>query len=73
MIDGHAHSTSLPDGSADAVVMSGVTSLMSDILPGVRRGRPAVDERWTICHRRSLVGLPRVGTVPRTYFEASKT
>jgi hypothetical protein len=33
VIEGRAHSTSLPGGSADAVVMSGVTSLMIDIAP----------------------------------------
>lgn len=31
VVKGRAHSTSLPGGSADAVVMSGVTSLMSDL------------------------------------------
>ena len=33
VLEGRADSTSLPGGAADAVVMSGVTSLMSDIAP----------------------------------------
>ena len=35
MIEGSADSTSLPGGSADVVVMSGVTSLLSDLCPAM--------------------------------------
>lgn len=35
VIEGSAESTPLPGGSADAVIMSGVTSLLSDISPAV--------------------------------------
>jgi SAM-dependent methyltransferase len=53
VIEGHAHSTSLPGGSADAVVMSGVTSLMIDIAPEIAE----VDRLLTGCGQFAIADL----------------
>ena len=55
VLEGRADSASLPGGSADAVVMSGVTSLMTDIGPAIgevdrlltRSGRFAVADLFS--------------------------